>query len=205
MMAAIMCGGKGSRMREFASIEKPLLKLKGQTMVELVLNTLVKSEKFRRIVVATSYNALLTAAYIDANLSHEVDIIKTEGRSYSHDISMVLNILKPATVFVVPADLPLLELKNVRETVSQWRQEDTCISVLSAKQYVIGMGIKPSVIVRINSRQYCHTGISVIDSTKVYGTARIAERYIILNEKGVAVNVNTRSDFEAAERMMCRT
>jgi adenosylcobinamide-phosphate guanylyltransferase len=202
MMAAIMCGGKGSRMREFASVEKPLLKLNGKTMVELVLNALVGSEKFRRIVAVTSYNAPMTNAYVYSNLSHEIDVIKSEGRSYSQDISTVLNTLKPATVFVVAADLPLLESKDVMKIVSQCRLEDTCMSVVSAKQFVIRLGIKPSVIVCINSRQYCHTGISVIDSKKVDGTVSIAERYLIMNQKGVAVNVNTRSDLEAAERMM---
>ena len=201
-MAVIMCGGKGTRMREFTSIEKPLLKLNGKTMVELVLNALVQSEKFRRIVAVTSCNAPMTDAYVGSNLSHEVDVIKTEGRSYSHDISTVLKTLKPATVFVAAADLPLLELKDVKKIVSQRRQEDTCTSVVSPKQFVLSIGIKPSVIVCINSSQYCHTGISVIDSAKAEGTVRIAERYIIMNQKGVAVNVNTRSDFEAAERMM---
>jgi GTP:adenosylcobinamide-phosphate guanylyltransferase len=203
MMAAIMCGGKGTRMQGFTSIEKPLLKLYGKTMVELVLNALVQSEKFRRIFAVTSYNVPMTNAYVGSNLSHEVDVIKTEGRSYSHDISTLLKTLKPATVFVVAADLPLLELKDVKKIVSQCRQEDTCTSVVSAKQFVVSIGIKPSVIVCINSRQYCHTGISVIDSAKADSTVRIAERYLIMNQKGVAVNVNTRSDFEAAERMMC--
>jgi GTP:adenosylcobinamide-phosphate guanylyltransferase len=205
MSAAIMCGGKGSRMREFASIEKPLLKLNGKTMIELVLNALVQSEIFCRIVAVTSYNAPMTKSYVYSNLSDEVDIIKTEGRSYSQDISTVLNILKPATVFVVAADLPLLESKDVKKIVSQCGRKLTCTSVVSAKRFVISLGIKPSVIVCVNSRQYCHTGISLIDSRKVNGAVSIAESYLIMNQRGVAVNVNTRSDLEAAERMMmCR-
>jgi adenosylcobinamide-phosphate guanylyltransferase len=202
MMAAIMCGGRGSRLREFSSIEKPLLKLNGKTMIELVLNSLVQSEKFQKIIAVTSYNAPMTNAYVRSNLSHDVDIIRADGRGYSHDISAILNTLKPATVFIVAADLPLLGLKDVGKIVSQFRAEDTCISIISSKQFVISIGIKPSVIVHINSREYCHTGISIIDSTKVGGKAGIPERYLLMNKKGVSVNVNTRSDFTTAERMM---
>jgi adenosylcobinamide-phosphate guanylyltransferase len=204
MIAAIMCGGKGSRMQDSRNIEKPLLKLNGKTMIELVLNALVQSEKFRRIVAVTSYYTPMTKSYLTTNFSHDVDIIKTEGKGYSEDISIVLNTLKPARVFVVSADLPLLESKHVKRILSQIRREHNCTSVVCAKEFVISLGIKPSITVCINSAEYCHTGISMIDSAKIHPDVSVVERYIIMNQTGVAVNVNSRSDLEAAERLiMC--
>src|SRR5918911_406979 len=109
MTAAIMCGGKGSRMQGFANIEKPLLKLKG---------------------------------------------------------------------------------------------EHPCTCVMSEKRFVTDIGVNPSITVHIDSRDYCYSGISIIDSSKACRGAKIDEHYMIMNEKGVAVNVNTRSDFEIAETLM---
>jgi GTP:adenosylcobinamide-phosphate guanylyltransferase len=191
-------------MQDSRNIEKPLLKLNGKTMIELVLNALVQSEKFRRIVAVTSYYTPMTKSYLTTNFSHDVDIIKTEGKGYSEDISIVLNTLKPARVFVVSADLPLLESKHVKRILSQIRREHNCTSVVCAKEFVISLGIKPSIRVCINSAEYCHTGISMIDSAKIHPDVSVVERYIIINQTGVAVNVNTRSDLEAAERLiMC--
>lgn len=202
MMAAIMCGGKGSRMQGFADIEKPLLKLNGKTMLELVVDTLLQSKNFSKILAATSSNSPNTKSYLLSNLSHKADILQTEGIGYSNDISTVLNTLRPATIFVVSADLPLLTSKNVNRIVLNWKREYPCTSVVSEKRFVTSMGINPSITVCIDSRQYCYSGISIIDSSKSCSGAKIDEDYLIMNEKGVAVNVNTRSDFEIAEMLM---
>jgi len=202
MMAAIMCGGKGSRMQGFADIEKPLLKLNGKTMLELVVDTLLQSKNFSKILAATSSNSPNTKSYLLSNLSHKADILQTEGIGYSNDISTVLNTLRPATIFVVTADLPLLTSKNVNRIVLNWKREYPCTSVVSEKRFVTSMGINPSITVCIDSRQYCYSGISIIDSSKACSGAKIDEDYLIMNEKGVAVNVNTRSDFEIAEMLM---
>jgi GTP:adenosylcobinamide-phosphate guanylyltransferase len=73
---------------------------------------------------------------------------------------------------------------------------------MSEKRFVSEIGINPSITVCIDSRQYCYSGISIIDSSKVCSAAKIDEHYLIMNQKGVAVNVNTRSDYEIAEMLM---
>jgi GTP:adenosylcobinamide-phosphate guanylyltransferase len=202
MAAAIMCGGKGSRLQGFANIEKPLLKLNGITMVELVLDALLQSKEFYKIVAVTSQNTPITSSYIATNLSQKVDVIKTSGMTYPCDISVVLNIFRPYTVFVVGCDLPLLRSRDVKKIVSQHRPEHACTSVVSDKRFVTSLGINPSIIIRINSREYCHTGVSIFDSSKICGTDRVDEHYVVINQKGVAVNVNTRSDLETAQKLM---
>jgi adenosylcobinamide-phosphate guanylyltransferase len=202
MAAAIMCGGKGSRLQGFANIEKPLLKLNGRTMVELVLDALLQSKEFYKIVAVTSQNTPITSSYIATNLSRKVDVIKTSGVTYPCDISVVLDIFRPYTVFVVGCDLPLLRLRDVKKIVSQHRPEHACTSVVSDKRFVTSLGINPSIIVRINSREYCHTGVSIFDSSKICGTDRVDEHYVVINQQGVAVNVNTRSDLETAQKLM---
>ena len=199
-----MCGGKGSRLQGFAKIEKPLLKLNGRTMVELVFDALLNSEEFYKIVAVTSRNTPMTSSYIATKLSRKVDLIETSGIAYPSDISVVLNIFRPYTIFVVGCDLPLLRLRDIKKILSQHRPEHACTSVVSDKRFVRSLGINPSIIVRINARQYCHTGISIFDSSKICGTDRVDEHYVVINENGVAVNVNTRSDFEIAQKLMSK-
>jgi GTP:adenosylcobinamide-phosphate guanylyltransferase len=199
-----MCGGKGSRLQGFAKIEKPLLKLNGRTMVELVFDALLNSEEFYKIVAVTSRNTPMTSSYIATKLSRKVDLIETSGIAYPCDISVVLNIFRPYTIFVVGCDLPLLRLRDIKKILSQHRPEHACTSVVSDKRFVTSLGINPSIIVRINARQYCHTGISIFDSSKICGTDRVDEHYVVINENGVAVNVNTRSDFEIAQKLMSK-
>ena len=96
-----MCGGKGSRLQGFAKIEKQLLKLNGRTMVELVFDALLNSEEFYKIVAVTSRNTPMTSSYIATKLSRKIDLIETSGIAYPCDISVVLNIFRPYTIFVV--------------------------------------------------------------------------------------------------------
>lgn len=202
LIAAIMCGGKGSRLRGFEKQEKPLLKLNGKTMLELVLDALLQSKQFYKIVAVTSHNTPVTKSYIATNLYRKVDMIETDGVSYSYDISGVLNILRPYTVFVVGCDLPLLDARDVKKIVSQHSPDHGCTSVVSDKRFVTINGINPSIIVRINSKEYCHTGISIFDSSKICGTSRIGEHYVVMDQVGVTVNVNTKSDLETAKKLM---
>jgi adenosylcobinamide-phosphate guanylyltransferase len=203
MIAAIMCGGKGSRMQNFVNVEKPLLELKGKTMIERVLDALTQSREFHKIIGVTSSKTPRTKAFIGCYSSWlTIDVIKTEGKSYSKDLSILLNNLNPATIFVVPADLPLLNPKIIQEIIGRYSPGLPCVSIVSDKQFVVNMGVKPSLVLSINSKEYCHTGITIVDSSKVRGLTTLKEYYIIMNEREIVVNVNTRREFEIAEKLL---
>jgi adenosylcobinamide-phosphate guanylyltransferase len=203
MIAAMMCGGKGTRLENFKDVEKPLLEVKGKTMVERVLDALAQSRDFDKIIGVTSSNTPKTNVFVSYYLSwRTIDIIQTEGKSYSKDLSIVLNKLKPSTVFVVPADLPLLNPKIIQKVIRRYTPGLSCVSIVSDKQFVLNMGIKPSLVLNINSKEYCHTGITIVDSSKVEGFTNVKEYYVIMNEKEIVVNVNTKGELEIAERLI---
>jgi adenosylcobinamide-phosphate guanylyltransferase len=77
-----------------------------------------------------------------------------------------------------------------------------CISVVSERQYVQSIGIKPSLVVTIGAKEYCHSGINIIDSSKINEGCEVEEYYMIMNEREIAVNVNTRQELEVAERLI---
>jgi adenosylcobinamide-phosphate guanylyltransferase len=195
LIAAIMCGGRASRMQ--AGTEKPLLKVDGVPMVERVASALAGSGRFGRIVAAVSPNTPRTKELLK---SKGIEIIETAGEGYPQDLSRLLLTLKPERIIVVPADVPLLDAKAVGDIfdVAKGRQEPA-VSIVLEKGFVESIGVKPSVMFD----RYCHSGITVFDTARVAGET-VQERYVVMNRKEIALNVNTKEELELAELLVQR-
>lgn len=206
MIATVMCGGNSSRMQQ-KGIEKPLLKLDGIPMVERVILALVGSKRFDRIVAAVSLNTPRTKALLK---SKGIDTIETAGEGYSNDLSFILSELRPQRVMVVPSDIPLLTSQLVSEildvvdnnnssSISSSRHEiEPAISIILEKAFVEAIGAKPSIVLG----QYCHSGITIFNTTNVVGTEPVEEHYLIMNRKEIALNVNTKEELELAKKLL---
>jgi adenosylcobinamide-phosphate guanylyltransferase len=192
-----MCGGRASRMKK-AGMEKPLLKVNGVTMVERVVSALASSDRFARIVAATSPNTPKTNEFLK---SKGIETIETAGEGYSQDLSQLLSKLKPQKVMAVPADLPLLNSHIVDEilnSIADRQEHEPAISIIIEKGFVERIGVKPSIIVL---DQYCHSGITIFN-TMIVGTEPVKEHYLVMNRKEIAINVNTKEELELAEKLL---
>ncbi|MGI0020415.1 MAG: NTP transferase domain-containing protein [Nitrososphaera sp.] len=189
MIAAIMCGGRGSRLK--AAEEKPLVKIAGKSLVERVLAALKESGRFERIVAVTSPNAPRTREFLR---SLKVEVIETPGGGYPHDLSVLLAAFAQEKVLVVPTDLPLLTGKIVAEMVDKVSQPAPAVSIVLEKSFVEGLGVKPSVVVG----GYCHSGITLFAGVN----GPVEERYVVMNSAEIAVNVNTKEEKELAELLV---
>jgi adenosylcobinamide-phosphate guanylyltransferase len=192
-----MCGGRASRMKN-PGMEKPLLKVNGVTMVERVVSALASSDRFARIVAATSPNTPKTNEFLK---SKGIETIETAGEGYSQDLSQLLSKLKPQKVMAVPADLPLLNSHIVDEilnSIADRQEHEPAISIIIEKGFVERIGVKPSIIVL---DQYCHSGITIFN-TMIVGTEPVKEHYLIMNRKEIAINVNTKEELELAEKLL---
>jgi adenosylcobinamide-phosphate guanylyltransferase len=196
-----MCGGKASRMQQQRGIEKPLLKVDGVAMVERVISALASSDRFDRIVAAVSPNTPNTNEFLK---SKGIETIETAGESYSQDLSHLLSKLKPQKVVAVPGDIPLLNSQIVNEILNtiddddRQEQEPPAISIILEKGFVEQIGVKPSIVLM---NQYCHSGISIFNTMAV-GTEPVKERYLVMNRKEIALNVNTKEELELAEKLL---
>lgn len=191
-----MCGGKASRMMS-AGTEKPLLKVDGVPMVERVISALGGSSRFDRIVAAVSPNTPRTKELLK---SKGIEIIETAGEGYPKDLSRLLSRLKPEKVMVVPADVPLLNPRAVVDIIDAvMSKQEAAVSIVLEKVFVEGMGVKPSVVFD----KYCHSGITLFDTAKVAGET-VQERYVVMNRKEIALNVNTKEEIELAELLVQR-
>ncbi len=193
MIAAIMCGGKATRMH--AGAEKPLLRVGNIAMVERVFSALAKSRRFERIVAAASPSTSKTIEFLK---SKRIEVIETAGDGYPQDLSQLLLKLRPEKVMVVPADVPLLDAQAVSGIVDAAEgKQEPAISIVLEKEFAENLGVKPSVVFG----RYCHSGITVFDTARVVGK-EVQERYIVMNRKEIALNVNTKEVLELAERLL---
>ena len=199
--AVVMCGGIASRMQQQqGGIEKPLLKVEGIAMVERVISALAGSDRFDRIVAAVSPNTHKTNEFLK---SKGIETIETAGEGYSQDLSCMLSKLRPQKVMAVPGDIPLLNSQTVNEIlnniINDNRQEqEPAISIILEKGFVEKIGVKPSIVLM---NQYCHSGITVFNTMAV-GTEPVQERYLVMNRKEIALNVNTKEELELAEKLL---
>jgi adenosylcobinamide-phosphate guanylyltransferase len=186
-------------MQQQAGMEKPLLKVDGVAMVERVISALSSSDRFDRIVAAVSPNTPETNKFLE---SRGIETIETAGEGYSQDLSYLLSILKPQKVVAVPGDIPLLNSQIVNEiinTIDDDRQElESAISIILEKGFVEGIGVKPSIVLM---NQYCHSGITIFNTMGVGGVL-VEERYLVMNRKEIALNVNTKEELELAEKLL---
>ncbi|HJU35288.1 MAG TPA: NTP transferase domain-containing protein [Nitrososphaera sp.] len=198
MIAVVMCGGRASRMQQRQrGIEKPLLKVAGIAMVERVISALADSDMFDRIVAAVSSHTPMTKEFLR---SKGIETIETLGEGYSKDLSQLLSRLKPQRVVTVPSDMPLLSSQiiiRILNAIGNNQGQEPVISIMLEKGFVEGIGVKPSVVLE----QYCYSGITVFNTMAV-GTESVEERYLVLNRKEIALNVNTKEEIELAEKLL---
>jgi adenosylcobinamide-phosphate guanylyltransferase len=204
-----MCGGRASRMQQQqqqkGGREKPLLKVAGVAMVERVISALESSNRFDRIIAAVSPNTHKTNEFLK---SKGIETIETAGEGYSQDLSCLLSKLKPRKVVVVPGDIPLLNSQIVHEILNIIHHDDDdddrqdqepAISIILEKGFVEKIGVKPSIVLM---NQYCHSGITIFNTMAVGGTEPVKERYLVMNRKEIALNVNTKEELELAEKLL---
>lgn len=203
MLAVVMCGGRGSRMA--LSIEKSLLKVRNKTLIEYVLDALIGCGDFETIIVVPSVNTPTTSTFL---YTHEyytsgiIRILESKGENYSLDLSDVLGKIKPGVVFAVSADLPLLNPSVIQSIISRYLPSFPCTTVILETCFVKNFDILPSSILSIGSKEYCYSGIVIIDSSKHRSNSKLEEYFLIMNEKEIAINVNTVLELKIAERLL---
>jgi GTP:adenosylcobinamide-phosphate guanylyltransferase len=188
------------QQQQQGGIEKPLLKVEGIAMVERVISALAGSYRFDRIVAAVSPDTHKTNEFLK---SKGIETIETAGEGYSQDLSRLLSKLRPQKVVAVPGDIPLLNSQIVNEILNfidddDRQEQEPAISIILEKGFVEEIGVKPSIVLM---NQYCHSGITIFNTMAV-GTEPVKERYIVMNRKEIALNVNTKEELELAEKLL---
>ncbi|MDC0171020.1 NTP transferase domain-containing protein [Candidatus Nitrosopelagicus sp.] len=189
MIGLIMAGGKGTRMK--SNQEKLLLEYK-KPLVLHVIDALKNSNCFEKIIAVTSPNSPQTNKIL---AEHDVAILETLGENFATDLNYVLKKLDDYT-FVTSGDLPLLDGNIVKQIVDARNPEKIWTSIITTKAFQSSLNLEPECIVSFNEEDHVHTGISIVNASKIKNFDSVEENYIIINDKRVCLNVNTKTDFE---------
>ena len=56
------------------------------------------------------------------------------------------------------------------------------------------LGLKPDFI--INDKDFVYTGISIVDAKKITNMDTVDEKFLVLDDKRIAFNLNTKDDYD---------
>jgi adenosylcobinamide-phosphate guanylyltransferase len=207
MHALVMAGGKGSRLG--LDIEKPLVRLNDKVMIEYVLDALIKSSLFNRVLVSVSRNTPNTKVYLSRC---DAIILHTSGDDYANDLIYSLNYISnhwSEPTLIMPCDLPLVDADLIKDIVSRYnynreRYNDSWVAITLSDDLL--RSLKLSDKPRVYGTDQYYSGISIVDPDMVDTSDRrfYKEEYILVDDIRAAVNVNTLEDLKIAEMMSQR-
>ena len=188
MIGLVMAGGKGTRMK--SNEEKLLLPYK-QPLVLHVIDALKNSNCFEKIIAATSPNSPQTKNILVEN---NISIIETSGEGFVTDLN---NILKQLDDFVLVSsgDLPLLDGDIIKQIIDNVNHDKTWTSIVTTKSFQNSLNLEPECISTLNDEDYAHTGISIVNASKISNLDTIEEDYLIIDDKRVCFNINTKNEY----------
>jgi adenosylcobinamide-phosphate guanylyltransferase len=184
-----MAGGKGTRMN--LDDEKLLLKYKKPVILHVV-DSLKNSNCFSRILAITSSNSPKTKKLLQEN---NIEIFDTPGIGYVEDLNLVLQIIHDM-VLVTSGDLPLLDQQIIQKIVHQYDSQNIWTGILVTNKFLTALGIESNYSVNFNNQECNFTGISLVNSDKISSFENIGENYIIIDDKRIAFNLNTKQDYD---------
>jgi len=188
MIGLVMAGGKGTRM---AMPEEKLLLEYRKPIIFHVIDALKNSHCFSKVVVATSPNSPNTKRVLK---ERGIETLDTQGNGYVNDLNFLLQKID-GFVFVVSGDLPLLD-KEIIQKLVEFNPESVWTSFLVSKKFLNSLGLKSNLSVKYDGVECAYTGISIINADKIKNLNTVKENYIVLDDKRIAFNLNTKEDYE---------
>lgn len=189
MIGLVMAGGKGTRMN--LDTEKLLLKYKKPVILHVV-DSIKNSNCFSKILAITSSNSPKTKKFLQEN---DIETFDTPGIDYVKDLNLILNTIDDA-VLITSGDLPLLDKEVIQKIVNQYNPQNIWTSILVTKKFLTALGIKSDYSVNFDDQECHFTGISLVNSKKISSLENIDENYIIIDDKRIAFNLNTKQDYD---------
>lgn len=189
MIGIVMAGGKGSRMR--LAGEKLLLKYKKPVILH-VLDALRDSNCFSKIMAITSSNSPQTKKFLEEN---GIELFNTTGDGYVHDLNLVLKSLTDF-VLITSADLPFLDGDIIKKITTQCNLENVWTTIIITKKFLNSLHLSSDYWFEFENQQCCYSGISLVNAKKILTMENVSEKFIIIDDKRIAFNLNTKEDYD---------
>jgi adenosylcobinamide-phosphate guanylyltransferase len=194
MRALIMAGGAGSRL---GLGEKPLLSIGNCPMISYVIDAF--SQSGCDVVVAVSPRTPMTQNWCRTN---GVDLFRASGVDFIEDMKEAVSALdETRPVFVSVSDIPCINAGVIvpilesyshsgRDACSVWVPVDlvhSCRGGVTYRQTVCNIDAFPA-------------GVNIVNGDRI--SVPQDELQLVIPDPRLAINVNTRTDRDAAERFL---
>jgi adenosylcobinamide-phosphate guanylyltransferase len=194
MLALIMAGGEGSRLNLG---EKPLILVNGKPMIAYIVDAF-RSAGCEPVVSASPR----TPMTINWCTTHGIAFYKSEGRGYIDDmIEAVEELDENHPLFVCVSDIPGITadtIRGIRETYFSCGED--ALSVWVPARLVRSCRGGMPYREQIHGVEACPAGINILRGDRIALVQN--ETALLLDEPGLALNVNTRADLAAAEMFL---
>jgi adenosylcobinamide-phosphate guanylyltransferase len=193
--ALIMAGGSGTRL---AMGEKPLVLVCGRPMIAFVIDAF--SGCGIDVLVVTSPRTPMTANWCRSN---GIPAYTAAGRGYVEDLVEAAEILgEKGPLFSCVADLPCISDGIIRKIHSRWQESgrEACSVwvplALCEQHHCI-----PRYTEKLDGIQVCPAGINILTGSRI--ASEQEELSLVLPERRLVFNVNTREERERVETYLC--
>ncbi|HID27528.1 MAG TPA: nucleotidyltransferase [Methanosarcinales archaeon] len=200
MDALIMAGGRGKRLQ--MNIEKNLVRICNQYLINWVMDAVLQSNCFDEIFVAISQNTPKTKEYLKKN--RKITVVDTSGCGYIQDMHFVIKKFSIKTpLMVISADLPLLNAKLIKYVVEHYKKsKKPALSVMVESEVFEKYGLSITTVIEKNGMKLVPSGVNIISSDKIKGNNMLEEEILVENRIDFALNINTLNEVKIAEKIM---
>ncbi|BBL68456.1 NTP transferase domain-containing protein [Methanoculleus chikugoensis] len=197
MLALIMAGGRGTRLRMG---EKPLVTICGRPMLSYVTDAFTAAG--HEVVVVASYRTPFTKNWCRAQ---GVGLYEAEGLGYIEDINAAAADLEEegTPFFTCVSDLPCLAPDIVTAVEDAWRRAGTpACSTWVPRDLCEEHGCRTRYTEAVDGIPACPAGINIL--TAGDSGAAQDELQLLLRDRRLAFNVNTREELALVQKYLCR-
>ena len=83
-----------------------------------------------------------------------------------------------------------------KRIVSFYDSEKTWTSILVTNKFLNSLGLQSDYFVNYDNQKCNYTEISLINASKINSSEILDEHYIVIDDKRIALNLNTKEDYE---------
>lgn len=197
MLALIMAGGRGTRLQMG---EKPLVTICGRPMLSYVTDAFVVAG--HEVVVVASHRTPFTKNWCRAQ---GVTLYEAEGLGYVEDINAAaVDLEKEGTpFFTCVSDLPCLTPDVIAGIEDSWRRAGTlACSTWVPRGLCEEHGCRTQYAEVVDGIPACPAGINILTAGSP-GAAQDEHR-LLLRDRKLVFNINTREELALVQKYLCR-
>jgi adenosylcobinamide-phosphate guanylyltransferase len=195
MLALIMAGGEGSRLNLG---EKPLVTICGKPMIAHVAEAF--SAGGNEVMVVASSKTPLTVNWCRAR---GIPFYRAGGNGYVADLIEVVSELEvDDPLFTCVSDLPCITtgiIDRVRKSYTAAATE--ACSVWVPRSICRECDCRAGYLEVVNGTEACPAGINILLGSRI--SAEQEELRLLLHERRLAFNINTREERDRVEEYLC--